>query len=151
MLSEAYIPVVNTGEEVTVTFPTFSNLKMERPITRIGNVINQQNRTFKVEIKIPNPERKLKPNLLANITINDYNKDQAIVVPSMVIREDLVGSYLYIVEKNGSNYISKKKYVEVGRSYQDQTEVLSGISEEDMIITDGYSNVSDGMPIEIVG
>ena len=150
-LSEAYISVIKKGDKVTVTFPSYPNLVLENTVTRIGNVINKQNRTFLVEIKIDNKDGKLKPNLLANIKINDYNSTGSIVVPSMVIREDLVGSYLYVAEKNGDNLISVKKYIQVGKAYQDRTEVLSGLSVDDEIITDGYSNVSDGAYIQISG
>ena len=150
-LSEAYISVIKKGDMVTVTFPSYPNLVLENPVTRIGNVINKQNRTFLVEIKIDNKDGKLKPNLLANIKINDYNSTGSIVVPSMVIREDLVGSYLYVAEKNGDKLISVKKYIQVGKAYQDRTEVLSGLSVDDEIITDGYSNVSDGAYIQISG
>jgi RND family efflux transporter MFP subunit len=150
-LSEAHLPVIKAGEKVTITFPSFPELVLERPVTRIGNVINRQNRTFLVEIKISNKDGRLKPNLLANIKINDYNSASSIVVPSMVIREDLVGSYLYVAEKDeDSNMISRKKYINVGRAYQGTTEVLSGLKENEQVITDGYGNVSDGAFIEVV-
>lgn len=149
-LSEAYLPVIKKGDVVTITFPSYPDMVLESPVTRIGNVINKQNRTFLTEIKISNPGGKLKPNLLANIKINDYNSTGSIVIPSMVIREDLVGSYLYVAEKNGNNMISVKKYIKVGKAYQDKTEVLSGLSTDDEIITDGYSNVSDGSLIQII-
>ena len=71
------------------------------------------------------------------------------IVPSMIVREDLVGSYLYVIEKNGKSFIARKKYIEVGRAYEGNTEILSGISIEDQVITDGYSTVSDGTNIEI--
>ena len=150
-LSESHLSVIKKGDKVSITFPSYPGLVLENPVTRIGNVINKQNRTFLVEIKIKNRDGKLKPNLLANIKINDYNSTGSIVVPSMIIREDLVGSYLYVAEKNGNNMISVKKYIQVGKSYQDQTEVVSGLSLDDEIITDGYSNVSDGAFIQIVG
>jgi RND family efflux transporter MFP subunit len=151
MLSENYLPIIKKGDMVTISFPSFPDLVLERPVSRIGNVINKQNRTFVVEIEISNHDNKLKPNLLANIKINDYNSKSSIVVPSMVIREDLVGSYLYVAEENGSGMISVKKYIEVGKAYQDQTEVVSGLSVDDVIITDGYGNVSDGAFIQIIG
>ncbi len=150
-LSEAYLPVMKEGEIVTITFPSFPDMEIEGPITRIGNVINKQNRTFRVEIKIDNKKGLLKPNLLANILINDYNSEASLVVPSMIVREDLVGSYLYVAEKNGGTLIAKKKYIEVGRAYNGNTEVISGITENDQIITDGYSTVSDGTFIDIAG
>ncbi len=151
-LSEAYLPVVKEGEIVTITFPSYPDLVLDRPVTRIGNVINKKNRTFRVEVKVGNKDGRLKPNLLANIKINDYNSKASIVVPSMVVREDLIGSYLYIAEKDeNNNMISKKKYIKVGRVYQGSTEVISGLEVNDQIITDGYGNVSDGAFIEIVG
>lgn len=150
-LSEAYLPVMKEGENVTITFPSFPDMEIEGPITRIGNVVNKQNRTFRVEIKIENKNGLLKPNLLVNILINDYNSEASLVVPSMIVREDLIGSYLYVAEKDGSTLIAKKKYIEVGRAYNGNTEVVSGITENDQIITDGYSTVSNGTFIEIAG
>jgi len=148
-LSEAYLPVISEGDIVDITFPTYPDIVLREKVTRVGNVINKQNRTFKVEVEINNNDGRLKPNLLANIKINDYNTDEALVVPSLVIREDVVGSYLYVAESNSDTWTAIKKYIQTGRSYLDNTEVLSGLNENELIITDGYSNVSDGAAIEI--
>jgi len=148
-LSEAYLPVISEGDIVDITFPTYPDIVLKEKVTRVGNVINKQNRTFKVEVEINNKDGRLKPNLLANIKINDYNTDEALVVPSLVIREDVVGSYLYVAESNSDTWTAVKKYIQTGRSYLDNTEVLSGLNEDDLVITDGYSNVSDGAAIEI--
>ncbi len=148
-LSEAYLPVIKAGDVVQLSFPTYPDIMLKEKVTRVGNVINKQNRTFKVEIEIHNEDGRLKPNLLANIKINDYNTEAALIVPSLVIREDIVGSYLYVAEYKDDKWIAVKKYIEDGRSYLENTEVISGLSLNEMIITDGYSNVSDGMTIEI--
>lgn len=148
-LSETYLPVIKKGDIVGITFPTYPDIILEEKVSRVGNVLNKQNRTFMVEVEINNLDGRLKPNLLATIKINDYNAKDAIIVPSLVIREDVIGSYLYVAEQNEHNWISKKKYVETGRSYMNESEVLSGISDDDLIITDGYGNVSDGTYIEI--
>lgn len=150
MLSEKYLPVVKEGDSILLTFPTYPDIELKRRVTRTGNVINKQNRTFLVEVEIKNEDSKLKPNQLANIKINDYNNADALVVPSLVIREDIIGPYLYIAEKNSETLKAVKKYIQTGHSYKNETEVLSGLSANDLIITDGYSNVSDGVPIEIV-
>lgn len=150
MLSEAYLPVIKKGDLVTITFPTFPDIILKEKVSRIGNVINKQNRTFTIEVEISNADGRLKPNLLANIKINNYNADDALVAPSLVIREDVVGSYLYIAESNSDEWKAVKKYIQTGNSYLDNTEILSGIVENDLIITDGYSNVSDGAAIEII-
>ena len=148
-LSEAYLPVVKIGDTLDIYFPSFPDLKMSKPVSRIGHVVNKANRTFIVQVKIDNPANKLKPNLLANIMINDYHSNESIVVPSILIKEDMEGSYLYVVVGNSDFWTAKKKYVTVGVSYKDMSEVLSGLNMGDTIITDGYNNVTDGVVVRI--
>jgi RND family efflux transporter MFP subunit len=149
MLSESYLPVVKKGDTVTVTFPTFPDIVLKEKVSRVGNVVNQQNRTFTIEVEISNTDGRLKPNLLATIKINDYNAENALVVPSLVIREDVKGSYLYVAEQQDNLWMAKKKYVVTGRSYMNETEIVSGLKGDELVITDGYSNVSDGTVISI--
>ena len=151
MISESYLPVIRLGEMVEISFPTYPGLVMHRPISYIGNVVNKQNRTFKIKIEINNENGKLKPNLLASIRINNYNSTDHIVLPSWSIREDLKGPYVYIAEKSGEVWKAKKRYIQTGKSYRNQTEVLSGLTPGDKVITEGFNNVSNGTLLSIAG
>ncbi len=149
-LSEAYLPIIKKGEIVDISFPSFPGLTYKQPIYRVGNMINKQNRTFVVQIKIDNKDGKLKPHLLANVTINDYSSTNSIIVPSIIIKEDMKGSFIYVVNDKNETKTAEKKYVVTGVSYLDKTEILSGITTNDTIITDGYNNVSSGSAISII-
>ena len=146
-VSEKYIPVISIGDHVAVTFPTFPGMEIDAAISRIGDVINTANRTFTVELKLENKDFKIKPNMLATLIIKDYESANSIDVPSFLIREDLKGRYVYIAKKENGILRATKKYINTGLSYQGNTEVVSGLSANDTIITDGYSNVSDGVTI----
>jgi len=146
-ISERYLPAIKLGDEVKVLFPTFPGMEILTNINRIGNVINVANRTFGIELGLTNKDKKIKPNMLATLVIKDYYSNNAIVVPSHLIREDLKGKYIYVSVTNGSKTIATKKYVKTGYSYQGNTEITSGLTNGDTIITDGYSNVSDGVVI----
>ncbi|MCF8348367.1 MAG: efflux RND transporter periplasmic adaptor subunit [Bacteroidales bacterium] len=149
-VSEAYLAVIKKGDKVLVSFPSLPGVSLQREISRTGNVINKQNRTFTVEIELDNPDWKLKPNMIANIEINDYFKADALVVPSILIRKDLNGSYLYVaVDKNGEK-VAQKQYVETGRSFKDETEILKGLNLNSVVITNGYNNVSDGAVLNVI-
>lgn len=148
-LSENYLSAVTEGEIVSLTFPSYPSLNMEAVINRTGNVINKQNRTFIVEIELNNSNNKLKPNMLVNVLFNDYSTDNSIVVPSILVKKDLKGRYLYIVGTTAENDIASKKYIETGKSYKDKTEVVSGLKTGDLIITDGYNHVSDGSIVNV--
>lgn len=148
-LSEAYLSSIEVGETVSLTFPSYPELNMEAVISRTGNVINKQNRTFIVDIKLNNSNNELKPNMLVNVLFNDYSGADNFVVPSILVKKDLKGRYLYVVGKSGENDIASKKYVETGKSYKDKTEVVSGLTSGDLIITDGYNHVSDGSVVNV--
>lgn len=146
-LSEAYLTKVKKGDMVLLEFPSYPGISMEVPVHRTGNIVKSANRTFKVQLKIQNPNKLIKPNVLAKIKINDYSAENGLAVPSLIIKQDLTGKYVYVVEKESS--IANKVYVETGVSYKDQTMVTSGVKEGDMVIVDGFSRVSDGKEVRI--
>lgn len=149
-VSEAYLGVIKKGDEVNVLFPSLSGMDITRPVYRTGNVINKQNRTFEVQVEVDNLTGEMKPNMLANIEINDYNNQAAFVVPSILVRKDLIGSFIYVATQKDGDTVAQKVYVTTGRSFKDKTEVLEGLTTGSVIITNGYSNVSDGAVIKVI-
>jgi len=148
-VSETYISSLEVGDIVHLEFPSFPDLKLEAPIARLGNVINPQSRTFKIELKLQNPEKQLKPNILTRVKINDFSSDNAIVIPAIIIKQDVKGSYIYIAQEENNKIIARKRYVEEGPTYEDQTMILSGLESEDQVIITGYDQVNNGIPVEI--
>jgi membrane fusion protein, multidrug efflux system len=146
-VSEVYLGQVNEGDKVQVEFPVFPELKLETPIYRKGNTINPNNRTFTVQLKLNNPDRKLKPNLLSVVHINDFAADSAIVVPSALVKQDITGSYLYTLQQVDNKWIAKKVYVTTGQSYQDKTMIVNGLQTGQRVIVQGYNQVSDGTEV----
>jgi RND family efflux transporter MFP subunit len=148
-VSEKYLNDVKKGEMVQVEFPAFPSVNREVPVVRTSQVINEQNRTFDVELNLDNHNEMLKPNLIATVRINDFQTDSAFVVPSIIIKEDIKGKFLFIAEGQGENTIAVKKYVVTGMSSDDQTMLKSGVNSGDRVITQGYNLVSDGGLVQI--
>ena len=148
-VSESYLSVVKEGERVTVSFPVYPALDLKTTVHRVGNVINPGNRTFRLQLKIENPQHKLKPNMLAVIRINDFSTDSAIVVPSNIIKQDQRGQYLYVISDLPENPVAKKVYIETGMSYGAETLVSEGIEKGEKVVTNGYNQVTDGSPVEV--
>jgi multidrug efflux pump subunit AcrA (membrane-fusion protein) len=55
-----------------------------------------------------------------------------------------------VLEQKGNSMIATKKYVTPGKSYKSKTEILSGLNEGEVIITDGYNNISDGSVVNVI-
>ncbi len=148
-VSEAYLTKVKKGDMVLLEFPSFPDIKMKVPVHRIGNVVKTANRTFTVQLKIKNKNEVIKPNVLAIIKINDFSSESSLLLPSLIIKQDLKGSYVYVVRKHSNNITAMKRYVKTGISYGDETMITEGLHEGDKVIVNGYNQVSDGAEVEI--
>jgi RND family efflux transporter MFP subunit len=145
---ESYIGKLKVGTEVDV-FLTSLGKTYKGKVRQVGNFINPNNRSFGIEVSIPNPENLLRPNQVAKLKIIDYVKKDATVVPTNVIQEDGKGNhYVYTVDNsNGKTGIAKKTVVTLGQSSDNVTEILNGLSEEDVIVTEGVNAISEGMKL----
>jgi RND family efflux transporter MFP subunit len=143
-VSEAFLPAIHTGDTVSLSFPSFPDYKKEYAISRVGNVVNINNRTFEIELRIKNENEILKPNMISVITINDYTAKNSMIVPSKIIKEDLNGRYLYVAVQQDNDLISRKKYITIGRTYGNETRIISGLEMDDKVIVEGYNRITDG-------
>ena len=145
---ESYIGKLKVGTQVDV-FLTSLNKNYKGKVRQIGNFINPNNRSFGIEVSIPNPENLLRPNQVAKLKVIDYTVKNAIVVPSNVIQEDGKGNQFVFVasNSNGKTATAKKAMVTTGKSSDNVTEILSGLSANDIIVIEGVNTISEGMKL----
>ncbi len=148
-VSEKYVSKVKKGQMVELTFSSIPEFKMDVPIVRVSNVLNPKSRTFEIELKIDNDGKLIKPNMVSTIRINDFSTKQAFVIPSLVIKKDVSGDYVYVTVNKGSKIIIEKRQINTGMSYQDKTMINEGLAEGDKVVVKGYNLVSTGIPVAI--
>ncbi len=145
---ENYIGKLKVGTEVDV-YLTSLGKTYKGKVRQIGSFINPNNRSFGIELSVPNPENLLRPNQVAKLKIIDYVNKNAIVVPTGVIQEDAKGNkFVFTVEgSNGKSGNAKKVSVTLGQSSDNVTEILSGLNATDIIVTEGVNTISNGMKL----
>ena len=74
---EMYIANITENKAVEVSFPVLGEI-VHSKIRQVGNYINPNNRSFKIEIGVPNLNGKVKPNLTAKLKLNDYTNANAL-------------------------------------------------------------------------
>lgn len=148
---ESYITSVKKGEDVEVEFPILGK-SMQSTIRQAGNFINPANRTFKVEVLVPNKDGNIKPNLTAKLKINDYSNENAILIPQSIISENAKGEqYIFVVENIKNKIgVAKKAIIETGKTQGDYIEVVSGLSKGLEVVEEGARSVKDNQEVEIL-
>jgi RND family efflux transporter MFP subunit len=145
---ESYIGKLKMGDLVDV-YLTSLGKTYKGKVRQVGNFINPNNRSFGIEVSLLNPDNLLRPNQVAKLKITDYTNKNAIVVPTGVIQQDGTGSkFVYVVEgSNGKTGTAKKVIVEIGKSSDNVTEIVSGLSANDIIVVEGVNSISNGMKL----
>ncbi len=150
---ETYLSDVTKGKEAMVYFPVLGD-SITTKIRETGNFIKPSNRSFSVEIPVPNKKGNIKPNLSAKVSLNDYTSEEAILIPSNIISENSEGEqYVYLAEApNGDNEaVAKRSIITTGKTQDGQIEVLTGIPNGSQVIKEGARTVKDGQKVKIKG
>lgn len=146
---ENYITDVDRGERVEVEIPAL-NIEHTLPVTLIGRTIDPANRTFKVEVNLPN-DRRLKPNLLAEMKIKDFSADDVVTIPLDRVQQEVSGErYVFVIGTTDEGVVAQKKMVEIGESYQGDVIITRGLEGDEQLIMEGARGLSDGQLIEII-
>lgn len=145
-VTERYLGKIKAGDSVTVTFPGLDEVHYTT-ISRMGEFINPNNRTFKVRFELNNKKGTLKPNLLGELKIRDYISERAIVIPSSAVQMTPSGeSFVYLLEDNRA----KKVEVTTGMTYNDRVEILSGLTPGAIMIEKGARSIKDGDTVNVI-
>lgn len=145
---ETYIGKLKVGTVVDV-FLTSLGKTYKGKVRQVANFINPSNRSFGIEVSVPNPDNLLRPNQVAKLKIIDYTVTNAIIVPTNVVQEDGEhNKFVFIATKiSGKKGVAKKVLVKVGKSSDNVTEILSGLTANDVIVTEGANTIADGMKL----
>lgn len=148
---ESFISSVKKGKKVEVDFPILGK-ELQSEVRQAGNFINPANRTFKVEIGVPNKDGNIKPNLTAKLKINDYTNPSAILIPQSIISENSKGEqYVYVVENvNGNKGFAKQSIITTGKTQDDKIEVLGGLKKGMLVINEGARSVKDKQEVKLL-
>ena len=151
-VSEKYISFINEGTEAIVKIPLL-NAEIESSVNQTGNFINPSNRTFRIEVPMENFDNRIKQNLDAKIKINIYKKNDAIVIPLRIVREDALGkNFVYLMTENNKEgvYLTSKQFITLGNKSEDKVEVIEGLNLGDIVVLEGAYSVEDSQRVKLI-
>ena len=148
-IPERYISEIKLSTEAIVEIPVLRKTYSTQ-IRQIGNFINPNNRSFRVEAPLVNSQNNIKPNLTCKLKIKDYSNPNALMIPLGVIKENSKGDkYIFKLEalnKEGV-YITKKTFIELGKKSIDKVEVTKGIKLGELILNEGAAIVDENQRV----
>ena len=144
-VADTYAGSVRKGDEVIVRFPDV-NRELKTRINFVSTTVDPLSRTFTIEAPLPS-DRSLKPNMLAQVKINDLNKANALVINQNLVQSTELGQLVYVAVNEGGKKVAKSRKITTGQSYGGQIEIVAGLKPGDQLVTQGYQELTDGTVI----
>jgi len=148
---ENYVGSIEVGTEAIVNFSSI-NKEFKSKVTRVSSNITASNRNFRVRVAIPDSIAFVKPNLIATVQLNDYTSEAAVVIPENILRENADGESFTFALNMENDSIGKAdlRELKLGKHYQGEVEVLNGLKQEDIVVTEGARTVKRGENVKVL-
>lgn len=147
---ERYAADIERGADVSVLVRSLGGREYTGSIDFIGSSVDTGNRTFRVEVVVPNAGLGIKPGMVADVRIARRTLDDALAVPRHTVlrRED--GYIVYVAVRAGDGWRAEARPVVPGASRGDMVVIDAGLEPGERIVAVGQQRLADGDALVVV-
>lgn len=149
------IPNIKVGQSVSVNLNNFPDKTFTGNITTINPAVDENTRNVIVEVTLSNPEHILSPGMFVSGAITIGAPKKYLTLPIAAIAYNPYGDYVYVLtktkqtEKGYPVWKATQKVVTTGEVRGNQTAILTGIKEGEMIVTSGQLKLQNNSLVVI--
>jgi len=150
-ISEVYVKVsvpeneinkIIKGQTASINIPAIGSQVFSGKVEKIGVLANAISKTYDVKIQVINQQKNIRPGMACDVILNiDLNETRLTIPYKSVLKSDDGKNYVYKVDPNSKTV--EKETVELGSFVNNEIEIISGISQGDLIVTEGQHKLFD--------
>ncbi len=144
-VSEALVPKLSAGDKADVSVSA-ANQTFEATIRSVERAANMQTRLYTVTLSLPSDTDGLLAGMFADVTFHTDVSENTIVVPTEAVLARGETRYVFVVENGAAQYVE----VQTGLTGNGVTEVLTGLTAGQQLVTVGQAYLNDGDPVRVV-
>ena len=153
-VSDTVLPKIKIGMTLPLTSEALPGATYSGRVTRIAPTADPRTRVFEVELTVPNKDGRLKPGMVASLTLAEGARQEAVpVLPLAAVVQPppgTAGYMVYVAQDQGGKSVVKAQMVQLGDALGDRIAVRGGVRVGDKVVVTGASLVHDGETVEIV-
>jgi RND family efflux transporter MFP subunit len=136
------------GQKLPVRLDAYPNQQFSGTISLISPQVNPATRTGEIEVRVVDAGGRLKPGMLATLTIIAERRDNALAVPSDAIIVKSDGQNVVFIAQDS---VAHQRVITTGLITKTQTEVREGLKSGDRVVVMGQELLKDGTPVKVQG
>ena len=144
-VSEALVPKLTIGDTAEVSVSAADQI-FNATIRSVERSANLQTKLYTVVLTVPADVSGLLSGMFADVTFRTDVVEKTIVVPTEAILTSNDTQYVYVVEEDTAKYVE----ITTGMTGSGVTEVTSGLSAGQKLVTVGQSYLADGDAVRVV-
>ena len=144
-VSEALVPKLTIGDKAGVTVSA-ANQSFDATIRAVEQAANMQTQLYTVTLSVPSDVTGLLSGMFADVTFHTDRADNVVVVPTEAILTSGQEQHVYIVDGGTAKYVP----VTTGLTGAGVTQITSGLTGGELLVTVGQSYLSDGAAVRVV-
>ena len=152
-LPEAVISDVELGQDVSVAFDALPGRRFGATVTEAGVAAVGTATTFPVTVRLADADADIRSGMAAEVELFFAGAEGAtrMMVPAVSVGEDREGRYVFVLESDAEGEgVVRRREVSVGELTSEGIEILSGLSEGELLVTAGVRRLSDGETVKML-
>jgi cobalt-zinc-cadmium efflux system membrane fusion protein len=121
-------------QKIEILLNAYPNEVFHGKITYVGDVLEARTRTMNLRIEVPNPDRKLKPEMFATIRVYSEPEKNVLAVPEQAIQRERDRKFVFVQRDQDTFEV---RNVTLGESNGEVVKVLDGLREGEQVVTAG--------------
>ncbi|NTX67129.1 efflux RND transporter periplasmic adaptor subunit [Myxococcus sp. CA051A] len=153
---DTLLPNVRLGAPQAVITQAFPGQQFEGRISRIAPSADPKSRVFAVEVSIPNADQRLKPGMVAALSLRDGGsarlQPELLVPLSSIVRAPGKpdGFAVFVLQEQDGKALVRAREVTLGEYLGSVIPVKQGLQAGERIVVTGASLLSDGEAVEVI-
>lgn len=147
---ERYGTEVVPDMPAAVRFDVLDGQSFEGEVRYVGASVDPRTRTFPIEVEVPNPGGRIKPEMIATLSLARSELQGVIVVPQEALVRTAEGFRVFVAEGAEGDRIARAVDVEVGPGAGNEVVITAGLEAGDELVVVGQQQLAGGDRIRIV-
>lgn len=139
---------IQLGQKARVFVDAYPEKTFEGVVENIAPVVAGKSRTASVRVRLENPENLLLPGMFTRVRILLYSKKNTLAIPTDSIQGDPGHQFVFVA--NQKENIAEKRAITVGYTRPDYSQIDSGLTEGEAVVTSGLEQLEDKKKIKIL-
>jgi membrane fusion protein (multidrug efflux system) len=139
------------GTIARVTFRDLGGDVFEARLESVARVASAKDGTYVIELRMDDPERKLRDGLVAMVELPDPDQSPRLIAKRAALLRRNGHPEVFVIDGGGDKAVARTRRVRTGRSAGEWIEILEGLSEGDRVVWDGHFALGDGVAVVVDG